>query len=202
MSLNPSQTTTKTKPRLVADGGNSVARPRKAKTASKTPSPGLSLILPNAQDMATFVPKPMAPSRMKIDVIELAERDPSISFKDAAMRMIGDLSGYIVLGSDLLVATYIKPRKTAGGIYTTDKGAEEDRWQGKVGLVLKLGEQAFRYTYRHDGIYEFQGTAPKVGDYVAFHTSDTREIGIRGVSCRTVDDRLVRMIVPDPDSVY
>lgn len=140
----------------------------------------------------------LGPSRMKLGTIELSERSATADFKKLVLKDLGDISGVVILGSDVLVATYIKPRKTAGGIFLPDKSAEEDRHQGKIGLVLKLGESAFSYS----GPYKYEGTVPKVGDYVAFHTSDTREIGIRGVSCRTVDSSLIRMIVPDPDSVY
>lgn len=140
------------------------------------------------------------PSRMKINVVELSERNPATSFKDAVLEAIGDIGGFIVLGSDVLVATYVKPRKTSGGILLPEKSIDEDRWQGKLGLVLKMGESAFKYS----GQFAYEGTLPVVGDYVAFHTSDSREIGLRGVSCRTIDASLIRMIVPadDVDAIY
>ena len=139
---------------------------------------------------------------MRLDTVRIAERAANEDFKDVVLAAIGDLSEFHVLGSDVLIATYIAPKRTAGGIILTDKGAEEDRWQGKVGLVLKIGEDAFRYSYKAGGAYEYDGIKPKVGDYVAFHTSDTREIGIRGVSCRTIDAALIRMIVPSPEDIY
>lgn len=148
-------------------------------------------------DISATLKSPIT-SRMKINNIELSERSATADFKTLVLRDIGNLSNFIVLGSDVLVATYVKPRKTAGGILLPDKSVDEDRYQGKIGLVLKLGESAFKYS----GPFAYEGTVPKVGQYVAFHTSDTREIGIRGVSCRTIDSQLIRMIVPDPDSVY
>lgn len=138
------------------------------------------------------------PSRMNLNIYDLAKRPASVSFKEAAMTALGNLDGYTVLTSNVLVATYIKPGKTTGGIILPDSSTDEDRWQGKIGLVLKLGETAFKY----DGSAFYEGTAPKVGDYVMFHTSDSRELGINGTSCRFVDSSLVRMIVPDPDGVY
>lgn len=172
------------------------ARPRKASKAKKTKTGTSLIIVPNKSEMAALAPVAVS-SRMKLNVVELSERPHNVSFKDAALQSLGSLDGYIVLGGDVLVATYIKPRVTAGGIWNTDKGVTEDRYQGKVGLVLKLGEDAFKFS----GNYEYKGTVPQPGQYVAFHTSDTREIGINGVSCRTIDYNLIRMVVPDPDAL-
>ena len=141
-------------------------------------------------------------SRMRLETAQLADRAANEDFREIVLAKLGELSDFHVLGTDVLVATYIAPRKTAGGIILTERGVDEDRWQGKVGLVLKLGENAFKYVYQANGAYEHTGTVPKVGDYVAFHTSDTRELGIRGVSCRTIDASLIRMIVPSPDDIY
>jgi co-chaperonin GroES (HSP10) len=135
---------------------------------------------------------------MNLNIYDLAKRPANVGFKEAAMAALGDLSGYTVLASNVLVASYIKPGKTAGGLILPDSSTDEDRWQGKIGLVLKLGETAFKY----DGMAAYEGTVPQVGDYVMFHTSDSRELGINGTSCRFVDSSLIRMIVPDPDGVY
>ena len=141
-----------------------------------------------------------APSRMKLDVVALAERDAGTDFKKAVHKILGKLD-WQVLHSDVLVATYIRPRKTSGGIILPEKSVDEDRYQAKVGLVLKLGPAAFKYTR---GAYAYEGPVPKVGDYVTFHTSDAREVGFRGVSLKYIVDELVRAIVPDEDvdSIY
>lgn len=142
-------------------------------------------------------------SRMKLNVTELSERSSSTDFRDMVMtpemKALLNNPKFVVLHSDVLVATYVKPRKTAGGILLPEKSIDEDRWQGKVGLVLKLGEDAFKY-----GAFgaEYNGTVPAVGDYITFHTSDTREIGLLGFSCRHVDASLVRTIIPDPSAIY
>lgn len=150
--------------------------------------------------MSSHVPDRLLPrnSRMKLNVVALAQRDHSTSFKKAVLKELGDLSDFLVLGSNVLVATYIQTEKTPGGIIVPNNSVHEDRWQGKANLVLKLGETAFKY----DGPYEYKGTIPKPGDYVMFHTSDGRELGIRGTSCRLVDSSLIKMITPDPDELY
>lgn len=141
-------------------------------------------------------------SRMRLDTTELSERSSDQDFADMVRRKIGSLDDYVVMGSSVLVATYIKPRKTAGGIILTEKAVDEDRWQGKVGLVLKMGEDAFKYTYAASGAYTYEGQKPEVGTYIAFHTSDAREVGIKGVSCKLIDASLIKLIVPDPDAIY
>ncbi len=138
------------------------------------------------------------PSRMKLNVVELSERSATDDFKTMVLKALGALSAFKVLGAPVLGATYVQPRKTAGGIIIPEKTVDEDRWQGKLNLVLKLGESAFKF----DGAYPYEGTVPAVGDYVVAHTSDTREIGIRGVSCRTIPCSLIRLIVPDPDAIF
>lgn len=140
----------------------------------------------------------LSTSRMKINIVELSERDSSVSFKKMVLKSLGDLSGITVLADNVLVATYIKPRKTSGGIIIPEASIHEDRHQGKVGLVLKVGEGAFKYV----GGYKYEGTVPEIGQYVAFHTSDAREMALNGVSIKFIPDSLIRMIVPDPDNLY
>lgn len=137
-------------------------------------------------------------SRMKLNVVELSERPHNVTFKEAVLKSLGKLDGFEVLGSNVLVAGYIQPRKTAGGIIVPEGSVHEDRWQGKVGLILKMGEAAFKF----DGAYEYRGRTPKVGEYVMYHTVDSRELGIHGVSCRLIDSSLIRMVAPDPDAFY
>ncbi len=132
---------------------------------------------------------------MKPNIVELSRAN---DFKAAVLKALGDLSQYEVLGSGVLVATYVRPEKTKGGILMPDKTKDEDRWQGTVGIVLKMGDQAFKF----DGAFEYKGRVPKVGEYVMFHTSDTRELFIRRTSCRLIDSSLVRMVVPAPDDLY
>lgn len=150
--------------------------------------------------MSTHIPASLlSPSRMKLNVVELSERDADSDFKTLVLGKLEDtLKDIQVLGSNVLVATYVRPRKTVGGIILPDNSVHEDRYQGKAGLVLKVGASAFKW----DGGYAYEGPVPRVGDYVVFHSSDTREIGLCGFSCRFVDSSLIRMTVASPDSLY
>ena len=128
-------------------------------------------------------------------LIEVAEsEDP----KAKILEMVGNLDDIQVLGSRVLVGTFVAPRKTKGGIILTDQTIDEDRWQGKVGLVLKLGPAAFKY----DGGYAYEGPKPECGQWVEYRPADTAEVGIRGVACRYIESQSIRGIIADPSIIY
>src|SRR5258708_4825410 len=55
---------------------------------------------------------------------------------------LGDLSGFRLFGSQVLLADYMRPVKTRGGIITTDQS--EDIFQGVLGMVVLIGPTAWR----------------------------------------------------------
>ena len=138
-------------------------------------------------------------SRMTVDVLSLAERGKDEDFAKLAFKMVGDLSGWTVLHEDVLVITWVNRRITAGGIVLPEKSVDEDRWQGTVGLVAKLGDNAF--TLGQWGL-PYKGTVPKIGDYVTFHPSSASETSINGISCKFVPASLTKAIIPDPSRIY
>lgn len=114
---------------------------------------------------------------------------------DDLRAKIGDLTGVKVMGPQILLATYIKPEKTAGSIYIPPTTREEDQYQGKIGLVLALGPTAFKET----GNLDFGGQKAKVGDWVMYHVHDGLTMQINRHHCRLLDDVQIRLIVPQPD---
>ena len=108
-----------------------------------------------------------------------------------------------ILGTRVLVALAPSPDTVgrSGLILATDKTKDESRWQGKVGLVLKIGVEAFHYNPRYPA-YHWTGPRPEVGDWVSFFNSDTREVGVGGVVCRYVLDEFIHTIVDDPEVIY
>ena len=122
------------------------------------------------------------------------ETDP----KAALLKELGDISEIELMNTQVLVAVYIRPEKTKGGIIMTTKSRDEDRYQSKVGLVLKAGPSAF---VDEDQKW-FSGLDLKVGDWVVFRPSDGWNVTVNGVLCRMFDDTAVRARVPHPDSVY
>ena len=61
----------------------------------------------------------------------------------AIIKAVGDLSGARVTADLVLLGTYIRNEKTAGGIIRPQENLKEDEYQGKVGLVLKKGPLAY-----------------------------------------------------------
>ena len=86
--------------------------------------------------------------------------------KQALINEVGDLSKIELMSNKVLVAIYIAPEKTKGGIIRATQSLKEDIFQGTVGLVLKKAKLAFKddeatKTYFHD-------QDVKVGDWVVF----------------------------------
>jgi len=84
-------------------------------------------------------------------------------------------------GWNLLIAVYQRPGKTAGGIILTDNQLAEDDYQGKHGLVLSIGPDAFQGP-------KFSGPRCKVGDWVLFGVRDGLRIKINGWPMRVLPD--------------
>jgi len=131
----------------------------------------------------------------------LHEEDP----RTEILNKVGSLDGVEVFGSDVLVALYIRPQKTKSGIILADSTREEDRWQGKAGLILKLGPTA----YTDDEGNKFRDISE--GDWVVFRPSDGWAVTLNSsanlaskdaVACRVVNDIHIRMRISTPDAIY
>jgi len=128
------------------------------------------------------------------NIAMLHEGDP----REVLRTELGDISGVELLNTQVLVAVYIRPEKTKGGIIMTTKARDEDRHQSKVGLIIKTGPTAF---VENDGKW-FNGLNLKVGDWVVFRPSDGWNVTVNGVLCRMFDDMSIRARIPHPDNVY
>jgi co-chaperonin GroES (HSP10) len=120
--------------------------------------------------------------------------DPAQEIRDA----VGNLKDVELFNMQVLVGIYIRPQKTKSGIILTDKTVEEDRYQGKVGLVLKAGPSAF---VDETGKW-FNGETVKVGDWVVFRPSDGWAVSINGQPCRILDDLSIKARVKEPDMIW
>ncbi len=132
----------------------------------------------------------------KMRAIAESSSDP----KEALFNALGarNLKDFTVLHSQVLVATYVRPAKTKGGIFMPDKVVEEDRWQGNIGMVLALGKGAFK----DDSIAKFHGDSLKVGDWVMYVAADGVSLFINEVPCRLFQDTRILMKVTDPEIYY
>lgn len=119
--------------------------------------------------------------------------------EDTIHKAVGDISGIELFGVNVLVGTYIRPQKTKGGLYLTDKVRDEDLYQGKVGLVLKVADGAFLDGDNADT--KFHGKRCKAGDWIFYSVQDGWSLSINGHHCRMLEDVHVRGTVAHPDVV-
>lgn len=103
-----------------------------------------------------------------------------------------------VFHNQILVGIYFRPERTKGGIYIPDQVKAEDQWQGKVGLVLKVGSMAFQNDARND----FKGQTVKEDDWIVYRVSDGFPIDVNQVHCRLIEDIHVKMRVSTPDIIW
>ena len=124
--------------------------------------------------------------------------------KQDLLDKIGAIPDGVVQFSRILVAVYQAPvvHKTTGGIILTDSMQDEDLqeflWQGKVGLIVAMGPQA----YEDDETTKFHGTKNKVGDWVWFRASDGVSCEVNEVFCRVMTERDIYGTIPHPDFVW
>jgi len=118
--------------------------------------------------------------------------------REALLEKVGSLESVELFNNQVLVAIYVRPEKTRSGIILADTTRDEDKSQGKVGLVVKLGSDAFDDP---SGKW-FNGTKLEIGDWVFFRASDGWAISINQVPCRILDDTNVRGRVQQPDQVW
>lgn len=120
------------------------------------------------------------------------EVDPAQDLKNK----IGDLSGLKLLGPKVLVAIYVRPEKTKGGIIITSKTRDEDIYQGKIGLIIKTGVNP-------GADPEWFGDAKlEVGQWVGFRASDGLSLIVNGVNCRILEDVRVQCVASHPDLIW
>jgi hypothetical protein len=122
------------------------------------------------------------------------EADP----KENLLTELGDLSSVELFNNQILVAVYIRPQKTKSGIYLTEKTTDEDRYQSKVGLLVKKGPTAFQDT---TGEW-FAGETFNLNDWLVFRPSDGWSITVHGVLCRILSDTQVKGRIEAPDQVW
>lgn len=142
---------------------------------------------------------------MKLNLREIAS---AVDQRDAILSAVTEaVAGIDVMRNRVLIATYVIPEKTSGGIIRIDKTLEESRYQGKVGLILKKGPAAFKFDSQMDK--EFPSVEPAVGDWVFYRAADTWECGIamdgdraNGISCRYIYDDLIVGRIANPDAIY
>ena len=123
--------------------------------------------------------------------------------KQAILDLVGTeiLSKINLYGAQVLVATYVRPEKLRSGLIITSKVRDEDKFQGKCGLVIKTGPLAFVETEK----LKFGGCKVSVGDWAWYRPMDGFALSLAGVSdavhCRVLDDVEIRGDLEHPDVI-
>jgi hypothetical protein len=132
-----------------------------------------------------------------------AGHDPAKQIHDALKDARVDLDGIRIEHNNILVACYIGSEKIAGtSLLRTQNQVKEDEYQGKVGLVLKVGPGA----YLDDDRTKFHGMTIAPGDWVLTMPTAGWQLKLGGmfggVLCKIVQDTSVKAKVSDPDGVF
>lgn len=140
-----------------------------------------------------------------------AKSDPIDPERQAIFDKLGDLFHVKVAQNEFLMAIYVRSTRTPSGIFMTDKSVKEDVYQGKVGLVVKIGE-ACKFVRTDSASGRSYGIPVKLYDWVVVRPADTWAIEINAhpqvlakedfVVCRLVYDDMVRMVVDYPGMIW
>jgi len=124
--------------------------------------------------------------------------------KNAIIKKLGDLSGFEIAQNQALLAIYQRPEMTPGGIIATHNYLKEDIYQGKVGLVVKIGA-ACRFQRFDPSTGTAIGLEVNLHDWIVIRPSHSWALDVNGhpdrllrdefVPCRLIyDDQLVARI--------
>lgn len=121
--------------------------------------------------------------------------------KEEIINAVGEnLKEIPLTGAQVLIGIYKRPQKTKGGLILPDQTRDEDIWQGKVGLILKMGAMPMD---DNDKQFFGEGNLPKEGDWIVFRPSDGWPISVGKQPCRVLDDRRrIKMKIADPSIVW
>jgi hypothetical protein len=131
--------------------------------------------------------------------------------RQAILDKLGDLSEVQIAQNEVLVAIYVRPETSAGGIVLTPNYRKEDIYQGKVGLVVKIGS-ACRFVRTNEKTGVTYGVPIELHDWIVTRPSDTWPLDVNGgdetydaknfVTCRLVFDDQIRMKIPFPGMIW
>ncbi len=150
----------------------------------------------NAKNAA---PKRANQGSLQSNILALAGCPDPESQKAMIFAMLEDaLAEMDLWGNRVFLATYVTPQISKGGILMPEKRIDASRYEGKAGLVLKIGATAFKY----DGAWPWESPKAAVGDWVWYRASDAPEAGFNHVYCREIEDDLIKGTIKDPSKIF
>ena len=123
--------------------------------------------------------------------------------KGELLEKVGDISDIEVFNDKILIAIYEHEGVTKGGIITPGGTRTESKYQGKVGLILKMGPGVNAGASVRE---ELRGGLFQIGDWVAVNASDglSMNAGKHGsdIMLRLLSEASVHIRVKSPDSIW
>jgi len=119
-------------------------------------------------------------------------------YKKIGMKRDLTIPGFYLYGNRVLIGIYLRPEKTKSGIILSDQTRDEDKHQGKAGIVLAMGHSAFK----SDDHFSFGPDELKVGDWIMLFVSHGLKCAVNGQECRIIRDQDITMKIPAPDAVF
>lgn len=128
------------------------------------------------------------------------------------LEKLGDISKVEIAQNEVVLAIYMRPEKAPGSsIVLPQQNLREDQFQGKCGLVVKIGS-ACRFVRKDERTGVEYGLDINLHDWVIVRASDTWPFDLCGtgktfdpqafVKCRLVYDDQIRLRVTDPLMVW
>lgn len=140
------------------------------------------------------------PSTVQLDPATLGRQEAEKILKPLRATM----EAYRCFPTDVIVVKWIRETiGTSGNLLASAKTRQEDEWQGKTALVLKVGDHAFE----DEGDLKFHGFCAKVGEWVQMRNSDGDDFSLippgtmNAYHCRRLWHGQVQAILAHPDMI-
>lgn len=122
----------------------------------------------------------------------------TIDPREKLLNDLGDLANIEIFNNKLLLAVYLRPEKTKSGFILPGSNLNEDKYQSKVGLLIKMGASAFQ----DDSNVWFQNIKIDLHDWLFFKPTNSWSMTVNGILCRVIEDSLIEGRVQHPDEAW
>lgn len=122
----------------------------------------------------------------------------TIDPREKLLNDLGDLANIEIFNNKLLLAVYLRPEKTKSGFILPGSNLNEDKYQSKVGLLIKMGASAFQ----DDSNVWFQNIEIELHNWLFFKPTNSWSMTVNGILCRVIEDSLIEGRVQHPDEAW